>query len=43
MTEKERFLEGAESQLNVFVWYGFSSSYLDIHNAGKYKDKNCAK
>ena len=43
MTEEERFLEGTESQLNVFLWHGLSNSYQDIHNAGKCKDKNCAK
>ena len=43
MTEEKRFLEGTESHLNSFLWYGLSNSDRVIHNAGKYKDKNCVK
>ena len=43
MREEERFLEETESQLNAFLGYGLNNSYRDIHNDGKYKDKNCAK
>ena len=43
MTEEKRFLEGTESHLNSFLWYGLSNSDRVIHNAGKYKTRTVLK